>query len=211
MNSNWSDDQEAILKIIAEKSSCYRHINYECYIYYKSIDRRFSLPIIILSTLAGSASLGSGNVPQWSGIVTIASACINIMTGILGTLQRFLNTTELTSQHFTSSVEYGRLARDIAIMLALPKSQRGQEGNKYLEYCKSEYDRLVDQTAAPPKFILSKFEEKFKKVTIAKPDLISLGPIFVNRKDHLEKMKRIIDEVSNQTELSEIIIETAPE
>lgn len=180
--NSWTEDQEIILKQIAEKSSCYRYINFECYNHYKKIDQRFSLPVIVLSTLAGSASLGSGNVPAYAGYITVSSAVINIITGILGTLQKFLNTTELTSQHYTSSVEYGRLSREIGIMLNLPKQDRTQEGTKFLEYAKGDYNRLVDQTPAPPTFILTKFEKKFVANELAKPDLITLAPININTK-----------------------------
>ena len=180
-NNTWSDSQEQILKEFAEKSMCYRYINYECYTHYKGVDYRFSLPVIILSTLAGSASLGSGNLPEYAEYITICSAIINIITGILGTLQRFLNTAELTSQHFTSSVEYGRLSRSIGVMLSLPRCDRPQEGHKFLDACKSEYDRLVDQTAAPPRFILKRFEKKYKNLCIVKPDLVSLTPVSVNK------------------------------
>lgn len=192
----WSDDQESILKSFAEKAACYRYINYECYTYYKNVDQKFSLPVIILSTLAGSASLGSGNIPTWASIITLSSAVINIITGILGTLQRFLNTAELTSQHFTSSVEYGRLSRDISVMLNLPRSDRSMDGAKFLEQCKNEYNRLVDQTAAPPKFILKNFDKKFKNISMAKPDLVTLSPIQINNK---------------KTQLKNIIIKNTPE
>ena len=129
----WTPEQETILKAFAEKSACYRYLNYDSYIYYKAIDQRFSLPIIVLSTLAGSASLGSNNLPEWSNIITLASAVVNIITGIMGTLQRFLNTSELTAQHFTSSVEFGRLSRDITVMLTLPRDDRNVDGSKFLE------------------------------------------------------------------------------
>ena len=69
-------------KSICKESACYRYLNYDSYIYYKAIDQRFSLPIIVLSTLAGSASLGSNNLPEWSNIITLASAVVTI-TGII--------------------------------------------------------------------------------------------------------------------------------
>lgn len=203
----WSDDQEIILKSFAEKSMCYRYINYECYCWYKSVDQKFSLPVIILSTLAGSASLGSGNLPTYATYITLCSAVINIITGILGTLQRFLNTAELTSQHFSSSVEYGRLSRDISVMLSLPRSDRTQDGNKFLEQAKNEYNRLVDQTAAPPKFILLKFEKKFKNTQIAKPDLVNLTPININSKKGIKNInivKNTSEKTKNQIELAEL-------
>lgn len=177
---SWTPEQENILKTFAEKSACYRYLNYDSYIYYKTIDQRFSLPIIVLSTLAGSASLGSNNLPQFSDVIILGSAIVNIITGILGTLQRFLNTSELTAQHFTSSVEFGRLSRDITVMLTLPRNDRSTDGVKFLESCANEYNRLVDQSAAPPRFILRRFEKKFKNNPICKPDLVALSPVNIN-------------------------------
>tara|TARA_B100001287_G_C22624648_1_gene501854 strand:- start:66 stop:809 length:744 start_codon:yes stop_codon:yes gene_type:complete len=205
---SWTPEQETILKNFAEKSSCYRYLNYDSYIYYKTIDHRFSLPIIILSTLAGSASLGSNNLPEWSHIITIASAVVNIITGIMGTLQRFLNTSELTAQHFTSSVEFGRLSRDISVMLTLPRDDRTGDGTKFLETCANEYNRLVDQSAAPPKFILKKFEQKFKKTQIAKPDLVELAPVTINATSKLNNSRSIAkhssEKLAHEIELNKL-------
>lgn len=184
----WTPEQESILKTFAEKSACYRYLNYDAYIYYKTIDQRFSLPIIVLSTLAGSASLGGGNLPEWSSLITLCSAVVNIITGIMGTVQRFLNTSELTAQHFTSSVEFGRLSRDITVTLTLPRDDRSADGIKFLETCANEYNRLVDQSAAPPKFILRAFEKKFKNVNICKPDLVALAPVTVNCSKSVNKL-----------------------
>lgn len=206
--NSWTEDHEIILKQIAEKSACYRYINFECYNHYKKIDQRFALPVIVLSTLAGSASLGSGNVPAYAAYITIASAIINIITGILGTLQKFLNTTELTSQHFTSSVEYGRLAREIGIMLNLPKQDRTQEGPKFLDYAKGDYNRLVDQTPAPPTFILNQFEKKFGTNEVAKPDLITLVPININTKKLKNTKIPMIPVNASQRTINDIELDT---
>lgn len=211
ITESWSESQEQILKHIAEKSMCYRYINYECYTHYKGVDQRFSLPVIILSTLAGSASLGSGNIPEFARIITICSAVINIVTGILGTLQRFLNTAELTSQHFTSSVEYGRLSRSISVMLALPRCDRPLEGHKYLEACKLEYDRLVDQTAAPPRFILKQFENKYNNTNIVKPDLVSLTPVSINNASAKKYVALNTPHKSNARREQEIELQTLRE
>lgn len=197
--NSWSEDHELILKQIAEKAACYRYINFESYNHYKKVDQRFALPVIVLSTLAGSASLGSGNVPTYAAYITIGSALINIITGILGTLQKFLNTADLTTHHFTASVEYGRLSREIGIMLNLPKQERTQEGPKFLEYAKGDYNRLVDSTPAPPGFILRDFEKKFSTNELAKPDLISLVPININSKKNKIKGQQPILPITSAT------------
>tara|TARA_A100001015_G_C15036200_1_gene736362 strand:- start:2743 stop:3495 length:753 start_codon:yes stop_codon:yes gene_type:complete len=201
----WTPEQETILKAFAEKSACYRYLNYDSYIYYKAIDQRFSLPIIVLSTLAGSASLGSNNLPEWSNIITLASAVVNIITGIMGTLQRFLNTSELTAQHFTSSVEFGRLSRDITVMLTLPRDDRNVDGSKFLESSANEYNRLVDQSCAPPKWILTKFETKFKNNTICKPDLVALTPININSKQNPKSI--LANSISKEKQKNQIELE----
>jgi hypothetical protein len=119
-----------------------------------------------------------------------------------------LNTTELTSQHFTSSVEYGRLAREIGIMLNLPKQDRTQEGPKFLDYAKGDYNRLVDQTPAPPTFILNQFEKKFGTNEVAKPDLITLVPININTKKLKNTKIPMIPVNASQRTLNDIELDT---
>lgn len=65
-------------------------------------------------------------------------------------------------------------------MLTLPRNDRSTDGVKFLESCANEYNRLVDQSAAPPRFILRRFEKKFKNNPICKPDLVELSPVNIN-------------------------------
>ena len=182
MMSNWTSEQEDILKTFAEKSACYRLLNYESYISYKSVDTKFALPIIFLSTIAGSLSLSSNNFPIYKDYIQFGCSVITVLVGILGTLQRFLNTSELTSQFYTSSIEFGRLSREISIVLTLPRDDRPVPGAKYLETCSTEYNRLLDSAPAPSKTILTAFEKKYKNSQMAKPDLISLTPVSISKK-----------------------------
>lgn len=179
---SWTNEQEEILKTFAEKSACYRLLNYESYVSYKSVDTKFALPIIFLSTIAGSLSLASSNFPTWKDQIILCCSIISVLVGILGTLQRFLNTSELTSQFYSSSIEFGRLSRDIGIMLILPREDRPVAGAKYLENCSTEYNRLLDSAPAPSKNILAEFEKKYKNTQMAKPDLVALTPVTISKK-----------------------------
>lgn len=176
----WSGEIEALIKQFSEKSQCYRMLHFNSYSYYKSLDTKFSLPCIILSVLAGASNLGSSNFPTYARMIVIGSAIVNILTSIIGTTQRFLNTSELQSLHYTSSIEFGKLSRNLQVMLALPREERNVDALTFLENTSNEYNRILDGASPVPGWILKKFEKRFQNIDVAKPDLITLVPVKIS-------------------------------
>ena len=59
----WSPQQEQILKTWGEASACYRYMHNHAFLIYKKQNMHFSLPVIILSTVTGTANFAQSSLP----------------------------------------------------------------------------------------------------------------------------------------------------
>ena len=87
----WSDEISALLSQWGEISLCYGWLHNYSQRKYKAKYHHMSIPIIVLSTLTGTANFADSYVP--AGYKQGFSACVgglNIFCGILGTLMSFL-------------------------------------------------------------------------------------------------------------------------
>ena len=164
----WHAQQEKILKVWGEQSSCYRYMHFKSYQKYKKLSMRFTLPIIIISTITGTANFAQESFPiSWQNYVPSGIGAFNLIAAIMTTILQFLKINELMESHRVSSIHYGKLSRSIRLQLTLPRTDRSQDGTSFIEYCNNEYDRLIEQSPSIPGKIIKLFEKEFpiRKVT----------------------------------------------
>ena len=182
----WHPQHEQILKGWGESAACYRYLHYRAYVYYKKLSFRFTLPIIILSTVTGTANFAQESFPtEVRPLVPAIIGALNLTAAVLTTLQQFLKVNELMESHRVSYIQYGKLARAIRLELSLPVAERGYEGNGMVSMCRVEYDRLIEQSPPVPSAIISRFDKKFpedttpngKKHDFNRPEIMTIKPI----------------------------------
>ena len=159
MEVMWNEYHENVLRQWGESCACYRYMHHRAFLMYKKLSLRFNLPVIILSTITGTANFAQSTLPL--SIQPAAPSIIgglNLIAGLIATIMQFLKVNELMENHRTSALGHGSLSRNIRLQLALPREERKKEGLKFVEECKAEYDRLLEQCPAVPKRILINFE-----------------------------------------------------
>ena len=125
--ATWVMEQENLLKDWAEKARYYAWMHNEAGRLFNALNNRLSIPLIVISTLSGSANFtmvnnnGSSLYKTWFPIVM---GTIGLLTAILSALIKVLRTAELTSEHEAFFKAYNALSRNIALELSLPPSQR---------------------------------------------------------------------------------------
>lgn len=180
----WHPEQEKILKRWGENSACYRFLHYKSYQKFRKSAMRYTLPIIIISTITGTANFAHESFPDsWRQYVPLFIGAFNLFGGVLSTVQQFLKVNELMESHRVSSVHYGKLSRTIRLELSLPISERNYNGVDMIEFCKVEYDRLIEQSPPISGEILKIFEEKFPEKSgitneeFSRPEISTIHPI----------------------------------
>ena len=116
----WSTEIELLLSEFGEIALCYSWLHSYSTRKYKAKYHRMSIPIIVLSTLTGTANFADSYVPV--GFKQGFSACVgglNIFCGILGTLMSFLKYAEIYEAHRIAALAWSSLGRSIQIELAL--------------------------------------------------------------------------------------------
>jgi len=180
----WHQQQELILKNWGEVSACYRYMHYKSYQKFKAMSMRFTLPIIIISTITGTANFAQDTFPDaWQLYVPLVIGGLNLFSAILTTVLQFLKANELLESHRVSSISYGKLSRDITLELSLPITERNYSGNVMVDKSRSEYDRLIEQSPPIPRDIIKKFDHKFPENKLemdkkfSRPEILTIGVI----------------------------------
>lgn len=191
---NWHPQQERILKSWGEAAACYRYMNNQAFLMYKKLSMRYTLPIIVISTVTGTANFAQSTFPlNIRPMIPLAIGSMNIITAIMTTVMQFLKINELMEGHRAASIQYGKLSRTIRLELSLPLEERSQHGTEMVEYCRNEYDRLVEQSPPIPFNIIKLFEKEFPDdTTFFKPEIMHIHPIetFINEEYMRDELKK---------------------
>jgi len=175
----WHPQQEKILKSWGEAAACYRYMHYQAYCSYKNQSMKFTIPLIIVSTITGTANFAQETFPPTvQPFVPSAIGGLNLITAIATTIMQFLKINELMEGHRVASVQYGKVSRTIRLELTLPLSERTQNGTNMIENMRAEYDRLIEQSPNVPKYIIDAFEKEFPDDNaFFKPEIMHIQPI----------------------------------
>ena len=171
----WSVDHEKILVEWADKAMCYRWLHAKSNKRYSRLNARYTIPVIVISTLTGTANFAQDRVPlQWqSAFVMLIGAC-NLIAGIISTIQQFLKITQLNEAHRVSSIAWDKFYRNIKIEMAKHPSER-TDVSHMLKSSKEEFDRLMETSPIIPDIILAKFKTSFSGLDdfskIQKPEI----------------------------------------
>lgn len=164
-NQKWTKEQEELLASWSERASGYRWLHSRSEKLYRCRNYTFTIPVIILSTLTGTANFAMDSfVPEENK--QIAMACVggvNIFAGVLSTLQNFLRYAELMESHRVSEVSWSKLSRDIAVELTLEPKMR-KPAFDFLNVCRAEYDRLIEQSPPIDDDIIKRYKSEFNKL-----------------------------------------------
>ena len=172
MEHGWSDETEHLLSEWSEKARCFRWLHARWEKKYRTRYYLFSVPVIILSTTTGFLNVGlSEFVPDAKMPIAQASiGAVNLLAGVLGTLQSFLKVAELMESHRSSGVAWSKLGRNISIELSLAPERRAVASD-FLAASRSEYDRLTEQSPMITDDVIAQFKVRFADYGVSKPSI----------------------------------------
>jgi len=176
---SWNDQHESILRQWGEASGCYRYMHHRAFLMYKKLSMRFTLPVIVLSTLTGTANFAQEQFPESvRPMVPSVIGGLNLIAGLIATIMQFLKINELMENHKAAALSYGLLSRNIRLTLALAREERNSDGLDFVTTCKTEYDRLLEQSPSVPMTILVEFEKEYPLDNVfTKPEILDVRAI----------------------------------
>lgn len=158
----WSAQLEDIIAKEGERCSGLAWLHTKAEIESSTYNTYVQVPVIILSTLAGTASVGSSTLFGGSTTISgIAIGLVSIGVGILNTLGGFFAFAKRSESHRIAHLNYSKLASKIAIELSLPRQER-MKAEILLAYLRETMERLAETTPNCPLNIIKEFNEKYK-------------------------------------------------
>jgi hypothetical protein len=159
----WTQDHEKILIDWADKAMCYRWLHSKSNNKYSRLNTYFTIPVIIMSTITGTANFASERVPpQYRGYYSMTIGGVNIIAGIITTIQQFLKVSEINEAHRASSISWDKFYRKIRVELAKPPNER-QNVYDFLKSCTEEFDRLMEISPNIEKGTIELFNKTFNE------------------------------------------------
>jgi|TARA_B100000287_G_scaffold132723_1_gene124804 hypothetical protein len=205
----WHPQQEIILRGWGESAACYRWMHYQAFLKYRKSNMRYTLPVIVLSTITGTANFAQEQFPPGlQPYVAPSIGGLNLIAGLIATISQFLKVSELMEAHRVAAMQFGKFSRVVRLELALPLVDRSRDGADMVELMKGEYDTLIEQSPSIPAPIIDLFEKEFPlddADVLTKPEIIHINPIqtfsAVLENSVVSKMKGLISSDKSKEEL----------
>jgi hypothetical protein len=158
----WSPENEKILVEWCDVAQCYKWLNTRAHQSYSYRHAWFTIPAIVLSTVSGTASFAQTSIPaSYQPYAPMVIGTINILIGILTTIQQYLKISELNEAHRVSAIAWDKFARNIRIELAKAPTER-MEAGPFLKLCRQEFDRMMETSPSISSKFTKQFMQKFK-------------------------------------------------
>jgi len=172
--NGWSKEQERLMAEWSDLAMCYRWLADKSEKFYHSKNLWISLPVIILSTLGGTANFGVQSLFSDDTSKKYASFVIggiSLFAGLLTTIGNYLRYAQLEESHRVASIAWGKFQRLIAVELAVKPDDR-MDSLDFLKICRSDLDRLIEQSPPIPQESITLFESEFGSIKdLKKPDI----------------------------------------
>jgi len=139
---SWTDNIERLLDKLRRNCTQFSGYHNYKYQYYKHINKLFRIPIIILSAGNTFCSVGLQSLVD-QNLISILTSIVALVTGIISSIELFLNIQNKMEQELSSHKDYYKLSIEIFKILNIERSRRRVDAKSYLDEKYSEYEKLV--------------------------------------------------------------------
>ena len=181
----WNSQLEKIMTDEGERSLCFSWLHAKSETYYSKLNPYLSLPVIMLSTIAGAGSIGSETLFSGTKPANVVIGCISLTVATLNTIGSYFSWAKRSESHRIAATTYKKVYRFILIELALPRHER-IAAKDMLKVVREQCDRLQETSPHIPDNVIIEFKKKFSTTTpdVAKPEITNgLDPIIVYSSD----------------------------
>jgi len=162
----WNAENEDIIVRWCDTAQCYRWLCHESHKKYAHMQASFSIPTIIMSTIIGAASFSniSNNtlLSNYSSILPLAIGSVNIMIGVLNTIQQYYKISEFNENFRICALAWDKFERFLSLELSKAPWER-EVFNSFFRKATSEFDRLMENTPMIQDHVIREFNRTFDK------------------------------------------------
>jgi hypothetical protein len=190
--NGWTKEQERLMAEWSDIAMCYRWLHDRAEKHYNSKSKWINLPVIILSTLGGTANFGIQsifNTDSQKQLASFAIGTISLVAGIMTTIGNYLRYAQLEESNRIASIAWGKFQRLIAVEISLHPNER-IDSLDFLKICRADLDRLIEQSPPIHSEAIKLFEKKFGHIKdLKKPDIcgaLEHTHVFENSEERLK-------------------------
>lgn len=155
---SWESHHENIFIDWADKAACYKWLHNKSYIKFSSKRNLFTIPVIVMSTLTGTANFALERIPvEYQDACSIGIGSVNILAGIITTIAQFLKLNELTESHRVASIAWDKFHRSIRLELIKSPDERTNV-SYFMKTSRDEFDRLMETCPPIDKNVANNFK-----------------------------------------------------
>lgn len=140
----WNDENESILKKWADKGICFKTMHDRSTKKFWCLNAWFAIPVIIISTLAGSGNFAQGSFdPEWEDTLVLIIASANIFCAILSTVAQYIGVGGLYESHRFAALSWDKYSRSVQVELAKNRSER-KDASTFIGKAEEDFNRLME-------------------------------------------------------------------
>jgi hypothetical protein len=133
------------------------------FFHFKSYNKYFRLPIIILSIISASIAVGLQSLDVDQKSISISTCIISLIIAMLSAVEMHLSIADKLEESYKKSKAYYALAIDIYKNLKLSAAERGERGSDYLGRVMVTYGKLMEQQELMKRPLKMDFLTKIKE------------------------------------------------
>lgn len=177
---HWNQQLEEILSQEGERALCFAWLHNKSQARVSKYDTNIALPVIVLSTIAGTGSIASQSLFGNSQAAGIVIGLISLSVGVMNTVSNYFGFAKRSEAHKISAMTYAKIHKFIVIELSLPRKER-MKAKDMLKIIREQLERLAETSPQIPDPIIAMFNEKFHdQKDVSKPEITNgLDPIRV--------------------------------
>lgn len=202
----WKKEEEEILEEWADKAQCYEWMHHQTHSVYKRKNTYYTIPVIIISTLTGTANFAQERIPEdYINMYVMIVGSLNIIAGILTTIYQYFKISELNEANRVAYLSWGKFYRDIKTELCKHPLDRTKP-KELLKFSKNEYDRLIEISPPISNNTIQLFNRKISKESsenLKKPELCDI--LVPTKSFDLSDLER--EELKNNENIKEEFVE----
>jgi hypothetical protein len=192
--NGWTQELEELIADWGDKALVYRWLHERTSLLFKNNDQSLMIPVIVLSTLTGTANFGMGSFfgddANGQRLAQLGVGGISIIAGVLTTLANYYGYSKCAETHRTSGVSWGKFNRFISIELRLHPDER-MDAKSFLKMFRIELDRLIEQAPSIPNSVINEFKILFEESDVHLPDILGVmehTKVFTDSNSRLKKI-----------------------
>lgn len=171
MSVAWTESLELLFKKSAEHFLCLRWTHDSAQRWCATRNSWLSIPVIVLSGLAGLGSVGSEAILPFQGSAVLVGF-ISWIAGTLQTISAYYEFSRRAEAHRVAALNYEKLHRLIEFELKIDRAHR-TPADQLIKQLKEEANRLNEISPQLPSHAILAFKKAFPQAEIAVPALLN--------------------------------------